>query len=237
MEDCASNLNKQNLRGGGNGKHTSVPIRVGRIYRLAEVEYGTHSCSTSTSLRMHSNSSFWSKDWEGKDREKRKWRSKAGTLLVFTDPHATGNTSSGYATVTCCRGSHLPWAHSSQNLISHGLSYCAFLCSTPNDLLCSKVSPWDGKKEPLTLLASKACGELPVQPTQPGMGKLQQQLSYRRLWFTTPRGQQVSQSSQVLRAIKLISLGGSPLAKIQLLKAALSYWHDQNQTHSRGLTT
>lgn len=48
--------------------HTSVPIKVGRIYRLADVEYGTHSFSTSTSFRMHSNSSFWSKHWEGKGR-------------------------------------------------------------------------------------------------------------------------------------------------------------------------
>lgn len=34
-------------------------------------------------------------------------------FVVFTDPNATGNTSSGYATVTLCRGSqdykhHLP---------------------------------------------------------------------------------------------------------------------------------
>lgn len=56
--------------------------------------------------------------------------------------------------------------------------------------------------------------------------KLQQHLSYRWLWFITSRGQQVSQSSQVLTAIKLISLGRSSLAKIQLLKEVLSCWHD-----------
>lgn len=49
--------------------HTSVPIKVGRIYRLALVEYGTHSFSTSTSFRMHCNSSFWSKHCKGKAKE------------------------------------------------------------------------------------------------------------------------------------------------------------------------
>lgn len=68
--------------------------------------------------------------------------------------------------------------------------------------------------------------------------KLLHHLFYRRvLWFTTPRGQQVSQSSQVLTAIKLISLGGSTLVKVQLLKAVLGYWHYQNQRHSRGQKT
>lgn len=107
----------------------------------------------------------------GKEKKGKKGNGeiKPEHFVVFTDPHATRNTSSGYAAVTRCRGSHLPRVHSSENLISCGLSYCAFLCSTPNDLLCSKVSSWDGKKEPLTPLASKACGELPEQPTQPGM--------------------------------------------------------------------
>lgn len=85
--------------------HTSVPIKVGRIYRLAAVEYGTHSFSTSTSFRMHSSSSFWSKHWEGKAKGEKQMEKYSLNILIFMDPYAKGNTSSGYVTVTVHRGS------------------------------------------------------------------------------------------------------------------------------------
>lgn len=165
---------------------------------------------------MHSNSSFLSKAWEGKEREKSKWKIKAGTLCGLY----RSTCYREHFLLPCYRGSHLPCIRSSQILISHGLSYCGFLCSIPNDLLCSKVSSWDGRKESLTLpkhVDNSLCSQL-IR----ACCRLHHHLFYRRvLWFTTPKGQQISQRSQVLIVIMLISLEGSSQGQDAIAKSSV----------------